>query len=272
MSGVIVVPSEIPRDDSFESVELRRKLAAAFRIIAHRQMDDGIAGHISVRVPGAPGEFWVNPLGMLFEEITADDLLRVNHQGQILSGRHRYYNRAGFCIHSAIHQKRPDVNAICHTHPPKGTAFSALGIPMKILDQTACAFHRDQAVFTKYTGVVTEPELAEELSDALGEMRVAILQNHGILTCASTIEQAVVDMLDMERTCELNLLAMKAGEIREIPDEVAEATKSTFVSPGRIRLEWQARVRQIERIDPHYAGSRHRASLDGPPSSSRHRS
>lgn len=256
MSAVVRMPIDPSEEDSPEAVELKRKLAAAFRIIAFHGLDDGIAGHVSVRVPGAPGEFWVNPLGMLFEEITADDLLRVNHAGKVLSGRHRYYNRAGFSIHSAIHQKRPEVNAICHTHSPKGTAFSALGIPMKILDQTACSFFRDQAVFTKYTGVVTEPGVAAEVAGSLGDLRVAILQNHGIITCASTIEQAVVDMLDMERTCELNLSAMKAGEIREIPDEVAEATKGTFVSPGRIRLEWRARVRQIERTDPHYAGRR----------------
>ncbi len=254
MSAVVHVPAPSGQDESVEAAELKTKLAAAFRIIAHFDMDDGIAGHISVRVPGAPDEFWVNPLGMLFEEITGDDLLRVNHMGEVLSGRHRYYNRAGFCIHSAIHRRRPEVNAICHTHPPRGTAFSALGVPMKILDQTACSFFDDQAVFTKYTGVVTEPELADELAVALGDKRVAILQNHGVLTCATTVEQAVIDMLDMERTCGLNLLALAAGAVREVPDDVAEATKHTFVSPGRVRLEWRARVRQIERSDPHYAG------------------
>jgi ribulose-5-phosphate 4-epimerase/fuculose-1-phosphate aldolase len=256
MSGAARVPFSSADEDSPESVELKTKLAAAFRIIARRRMDDGIAGHISVRVPGAPDEFWVNPLGMLFEEVTADDLLRVNHAGEILAGRHRYYNRAGFCIHSAIHRRRRDVNAVCHTHPPHGTAFSALGVPMKILDQTACSFFEDQAVFTKYTGVVNEPDLAEDLAVALGDMRVAVLQNHGLITCATTIEQAVIDMLDMERTCELNLRAMAAGVILEVPADVAAATKSTFVSPGRVRLEWKARVRQIERNDPHYAGLR----------------
>ena len=106
-----------------ECRQLKRTLAAAFRIIARRRLDDGIAGHISVRVPGTTDQFWVNPLGLLFEEITADDLLRIDHSGNIVEGKHDMYNQAGFAIHSEIHKARPDVVAICHTHAPKGTAF-----------------------------------------------------------------------------------------------------------------------------------------------------
>lgn len=238
-----------------ECRELKVKLAAAFRILARRRLDDGIAGHISVRVPGTRDQFWVNPLGLLFEEITADDLLRIDHEGRILEGKHPLYNQAGFCIHSEIHKARPDVIAVCHTHPPKGTAFSALGIPLKLIDQNACSFWNDQAVFAKYTGVVADEVLAAELAQAIGQKRVAILQNHGVITLSTTIEQAVVDMLDLERTAELNLLALKAGEVREVPDDVAEITQRVFTSAPRVFLQWAALVRQIEGLVPHYAGS-----------------
>ena len=238
-----------------ECRQLKRTLAAAFRIIARRRLDDGIAGHISVRVPGTTDQFWVNPLGLLFEEVTADDLLRIDHAGNIVEGKHDMYNQAGFAIHSEIHKARPDVVAICHTHSPKGTAFSSLGIPMKILDQTACSFWNAQAVFTKYTGVVADQGLAQELAAALGDNRVAILQNHGLVTVSNMIEQTVVDMLDMERTCELNLWAMKAGEIKEVDGEVAAITKMVFSSEPRVMLQWNALVRQIENEEPHYAGS-----------------
>lgn len=230
-----------------ECVELKRKLATAFRIIARRRLDDGIAGHISVRVPGTVDQFWVNPLGLFFEEVTPDDLLRIDHAGEILEGRHPQYNQAGFCIHSAIHRARPDVNAICHTHPPKGTAFAALGVPLKILDQNACSFWNDQALYAEYSGVVKDDAQAAELAAALGEKRVAVLMNHGLITCAASLEQSVIDMLDLERTCELNLWAMKAGEIREVPDDVAATARRVFTSPSRIRLQWAALVRQVER-------------------------
>jgi ribulose-5-phosphate 4-epimerase/fuculose-1-phosphate aldolase len=238
-----------------ESAELKIKLAAAFRIIAQHGLDDGIAGHISVRVPGASDQFWVNPLGPWFEEITADDLLRIDHEGNILEGRHEIYNRAGFCIHSEIHKARPEVVAICHTHPPSGTAFSALGLPLRIVDQTSCSFWDEQAVFTKYTGVVDDLDLAKELAAALGDKRVAILQNHGLVTCSKSIEQAVVDMLDLERTCDLNLRLLNAPGVQEVPPAVALETRRVFKSRSRVRLQWDALVRRIETLEPHYAGS-----------------
>src|SRR5215471_4198131 len=163
-----------------ECRELKRNLAAAFRMIARRRMDDGIAGHISCRVPGTRDQFWVNPLGLFFEEVTANDLLVVHHDGRILEGD-RPYNPAAFAIHATLHAARPEVHAICHTHPPKGTAFAALGRPIKILDQTACSFYDDHALVSEYDGVVNTTGQAEGMARGLEGKRAAVLQNHGLI-------------------------------------------------------------------------------------------
>lgn len=251
------VTPEFAARNTPECVELKRKLAAGFRIIARRKMDDGIAGHISCRVPGTHDEFWVNPLGPLFEEVTADDLLVVNLKGDILEGD-RPYNQAAFAIHSTLHAERHDVAAICHTHPPKGTAFASLGRPIKILDQNACSFYEDHALVREYDGVVATGEQAQGLLRAMGEKRVAVLQNHGLITLGNSVEQAVIDMLDLERTCELNLAVLaRWEEAIEVTGEAALQARSVFTSPGRLYFQWNALVRQVEKQTPHYAGLRH---------------
>jgi ribulose-5-phosphate 4-epimerase/fuculose-1-phosphate aldolase len=235
--------------------ELKAKLAAAFRIIARRKMDDGIAGHVSCRIPGRPDEFWVNPLGLFFEEITADDLLVVNHEGRILEGT-RPYNPAAFAIHATLHAARPEVMAICHTHPPKGTAFAALGRPIKIVDQTSCSFYDDHALVAEYEGIVDSAEKAGGMARALEGKRAGILQNHGLITLGASVEQAVIDMLDLERTCELNLSLLACwDQVIEVPRETALDAKESLTSFARIFLQWGGLVRQIERQTPHYAGS-----------------
>ncbi|MBM4361270.1 MAG: class II aldolase/adducin family protein [Deltaproteobacteria bacterium] len=230
-----------------ECREIKAKLAAGFRILARRRMDDGIAGHISCRVPGAVDEFWVNPLGLFFEEVTADDLIVVNHQGHVVDGD-RPYNQAAFAIHATIHAARPDVMAVCHTHPPKGTAFAALGRPIKIIDQTACSFHDDHVLVPEYEGVVADKGMAESMARALGTRRVAVLQNHGLITLGRSVEQAIIDMLDLERTCELNLAVLaRWDEVIEVPAAVALQAREVFTSFGRLYLQWEGLVRQVER-------------------------
>lgn len=230
----------------------RVKLAAAYRIIARRGLDDGLAGHISMRVPGAPDYFWVNPFGMYFHEITADNLVLVNAKGEIIDGG-VMINYAGFCIHAAIHHARPDVNCAVHTHPPAGTAYSALKMPLEPLDQTGCSFFDDHAVYCNYTGVVVEDQQAQEIVDALGNRRALILANHGLLTAAETIEQALIDMLDMERTCDVNLRALATGRpLQVVPPEVALQSRAVLTQPGRYPFQWAAMIRQLNRFETDY--------------------
>lgn len=232
--------------------EERVKLAAAYRMIARRGLDDGIAGHISLRVPGAPEYFWVNPFGCLFREVTAENLVLVSKDGEILDGG-AMINFAGFQIHSAIHQARPDVNCAVHTHPPAGSAFSSLAVPLEALDQTACSFVDDHAVYRNYTGIVIDSDQAREIVEALGDKRALILANHGLLTCAGTVEQALIDMLDMERTCEVNLRAMATGRpLQPVPREVALQSRMILTQEGRYPFQWQAMIRDLDRSETDY--------------------
>jgi len=233
---------------------LKFKLAAAYRMLADRGFDEGVAGHISVRVPDAPEYFWVNPFGMLFEEITADRLVLVNEQGEILTGW-PLINYAGFCIHSAVHQARPDVHCIVHSHPPAGTTFSTLGRELQMLEQVTCSFFEDHVVYQEYEGVVIDPSLARGIVDALGNRRAAILVNHGLLTCGHSIEQAMTDFIDLERACDINLRALATGqELSVVPEASARQAKAVYTQPMRWGFTWQALIRQLSRrIDTPFA-------------------
>ena len=240
--------------DTPEARELKFKLAAAYRMLADRGFDEGVAGHISVRVPGAPDHFWVNPFGLLFEEVTAEQLALVNEQGEILTGW-PLVNYAGFCIHSSIHQSRPDINCIVHSHPPAGTAFSTLGQELRMLEQVTCSFYEDHVVYEDYEGVVIDPSLAVGIVESLQDKRAAILVNHGLLTCAASIEQAMTDFIDLERACEMNLRALASGqELKEVPRESALQARSVYTNDMRWGFTWQALIRQlVRRIDTPFA-------------------
>jgi len=238
--------------DTPEAREQKVKLAAAYRILARLGLDDGVAGHISLRVPGAPEYFWVNPFGLFFSEVRADNLVLVNSEGEIMQGG-PMVNLAGFHIHSAIHHARPDVNCACHTHPPAGSAYSALGIPLEPLDQTGCSFFEDHAVYDDYTGIVLDGEQTEGIVEALADKRALILANHGLLTCASTVEQALIDMIDMERTCKINMTAMSTGRpLKSAPPEVARQSRTVLTQPRRFPFLWAALIRQLDRVEPDY--------------------
>jgi len=238
--------------DTPEARAEKVKLAAAYRMLARLGMDDGVAGHISMRVPGAADYFWVNPFGMLFSEVRADNLVLVNAKGEILTGG-SMINLAGFCIHSAIHHARPDVHCAVHTHPPGGSAYSALGMLLEPLDQTGCSFYDDHALYAEYTGVVIDEEQTTGIVSALGDKRALILANHGLLTCASTIEQALIDMIDMERTCKVNMAAMSTGRpVLPVPGEVALQSRAVLTQPGRWPFQWSAMIRDLNRHETDY--------------------
>lgn len=230
----------------------RVKLAAAYRIIARKGLDDGIAGHISLRVPGAPDYFWVNPFGKFFSEVTGDNLVLVNHKGEIIDGG-PMINFAGFCIHSAIHKTRSDVHCACHTHPPAGTAFSALGIELEPLDQVGCSFYEDCVLHVEYGGVVLDHDYAQGIADALGDKRALVLQNHGLLTCGTSVEQALIDMLDLERTCNVNLRAYSTGKrVHPVPAEGALQARSVYTQPMRYPFHFAALIRWLNQYETDY--------------------
>ncbi|MEO9137967.1 MAG: class II aldolase/adducin family protein, partial [Jatrophihabitans sp.] len=146
----------------FDTVEQERahrkaKLAAAFRMFSKAGLDEGVAGHITVRDPADPSTFWVNPFGMHFSMIRSSDLVRVDEEGQVVEGD-RAVNGAAVAIHCAVHAARPDVLAAAHAHGPYGKTLSSLDVTVEPLTQDACAFYDDIATFDTYTGVVLDKE------------------------------------------------------------------------------------------------------------------
>jgi ribulose-5-phosphate 4-epimerase/fuculose-1-phosphate aldolase len=213
------------RDTEHERLWRKQRLALSFRIFGRFGFDEGVAGHITARDPGDPTLFWVNPFGMSFKQITVDDLLLVDHRGQVVEGIWPV-NRAAFAIHSSVHDARPDVVAAAHSHSKFGRAFAALGRELAPLTQDSCLFFEDHSLFDDYTGTVNDPEEGKRLAHALGGNKATILRNHGLLTVGTSVEEAVFWYVTMERTCEVELLARAAGEPVLIDDEVARATQA----------------------------------------------
>lgn len=213
----------VERSVTDERTWRKQRLALAFRIFGRLGFDEGVAGHITARDPEHPDHFWVNPFGLSFKLITADDLLLVDHQGEVVEGDWPV-NRAAFAIHAAIHAARPDVVAAAHSHSKSGRAWSTLGRTLSAITQDSCIFHEDHVLFDDYTGVVNDPEEGKRIAHALADNKAAILRNHGILTVGQSIEEAVFWYVTMERTCEVELTARAAGEPTLIEHDVARQT------------------------------------------------
>jgi ribulose-5-phosphate 4-epimerase/fuculose-1-phosphate aldolase len=213
-----------------ERTERKHKLAAALRIFGRFGFDEGVAGHVTVRDPERTDHFWVNPFGRSFKQMRVRDLILVNHDGDIVEGD-GLLNQAAFAIHSQIHKNLPHVTAAAHTHSLYGKAWSSLGRLLDPLTQDSCAFYNDHVLFDDFTGVVLDTSEGERISAALGTRKAAILQNHGLLTVGSTVDEVAWWYITMERTCQAQLLAEAAGEPIRIRDDVAELTHSQVGQP-----------------------------------------
>jgi ribulose-5-phosphate 4-epimerase/fuculose-1-phosphate aldolase len=213
-----------------ERLYRKQRLAAGLRLFGRFGFDEGVAGHITVRDPEQTDHFWVNPMGKSFKQMKVSDLIRVNHQGQVMEGQ-GLLNGAAFTIHGHIHQARPEVVAAAHAHSVYGKAWSALGRRLDPITQDACAFYRDLGLFDRYTGVVLSDTEAGGIVTALGKQKACILQNHGLLTVGETVEAALWWYITLERSCQAQLLAEAAGSPVSIEPKYAERTGEMVGSP-----------------------------------------
>jgi len=214
-----------PVPPTFDDVAAERQyrkeqLAAGFRIFGRFGFSEGVAGHITVRDPEFPDTFWVNGFGQSFTQIKASDLIRCDHDGNVLEGRF-HVNRAAFVIHAEVHRARPDVIAAAHSHSLHGKAFASLGIPLDPITQDACAFFEDHGLYLGYGGVASDVEEGKRIGAALAGYKAAILQNHGLITVGESVAEAVWWFVTMERSCQAQLLAMAAGTPKLIDRETA---------------------------------------------------
>jgi len=205
----------LPLPTTFDSVEEERahrkaKLAAAFRMFSKAGLDEGVAGHVTVRDPEFPDSYWVNPFGMHFSMIKSSDLVRVDHEGNVVEGE-RAVNGAAVAIHCAVHAARPDVVAAAHAHGPYGKTLSSLDMTIEPLTQDSCAFFEDIGTYTDYRGVVLSSEEGDRIGRALGTHKAVILRNHGMLTVGESVDSAAWWFLTLERTSQSQLMAYSAA-------------------------------------------------------------
>jgi len=234
----------------------RVDLAACYRLIDLYGMSDLIANHVSVRVPGEPDHFLINPYGLLYEEITASSLLKIDLDGNVIAQPPFDYgvNRAGFVIHSAIHRARHDVDCVIHTHTAAGMAVSALDCGLLPITQTSMRFAH--VAYHDYEGVVLELTQQERLVADLGDHDLMILRNHGLLVVGATIPQAFNHIHRAELACKTQLMAMAAGAgLVTPPQAVIEQTFQAYQPHTRRPfglLDWPALLRKLDRLDPSY--------------------
>lgn len=237
-----------------ERLHRKQKLAGAFRLFSKFGFDEGVAGHITARDPEFTDTFWVNPFGVHFSQIKVSNLLRVDHEGNVVEGNHPV-NCAAFAIHSAVHTMRPDVNAAAHTHSPYGRAWSALGRTLDPITQDACAFYNDHAVYDDFGGVAVEVDEGMRIAKALGPNKAAILQNHGIITAGETVDAAAWWYICLERSCQVQLLAEAASHgkpLKTISPESAGQTYNIVGSPYAGWFQFQPLYARILKEQPDF--------------------
>jgi len=254
-AGVLNIPS-MKDQCSPEEWQARVDLAACYRLVDLYGMSDMMANHISVRVPGEEA-FLINAYGMMYEEITASSLIKVDHDGNILAkpdfGDLNYgINRAGYVIHSAVHAARPEVGCVIHTHSWASMAVSSLDCGLLPLTQTSMRFLK--IGYHEYEGVVLNTDEQASLVRDLGQGEALILRNHGALTVGRTVGEAFNWMHRIELSCHAQLAAMACNTpLRPVPAPVLEETWNNY-QPGTRRpygvMEWPALLRKLDRMDP----------------------
>ncbi|HEX6635550.1 MAG TPA: class II aldolase/adducin family protein [Usitatibacter sp.] len=240
-----------------EEWQARVDLAACYRLVAHYGMADMMANHVSARVPGEEGAFLINAYGMMYEEITASSLIKIDIDGNILArpdfGALDYgINKAGYVIHGAIHRARPEVGCVIHTHTWAGMAVSALECGLLPISQTAMRFLK--IGYHDYQGVVLDRAEEESLVRDLGDGEALILRNHGLLTVGGTVGEAFNWMHRLELSCRSQLAAMATGaKLNAVPADVLEKTWLNYQPRTRRPyglMEWPALLRMLDRMDP----------------------
>jgi len=240
-----------------EEWALRVDLAAAYRLVALFGWDDLIFTHISARVPGRTDHFLINPYGLLFEEITASNLVKIDLQANVVEPTSHLINRAGFVIHSAIHAARADARCIVHTHTIDGIAVSVQRSGLLPLSNSAFAV-LDSLAYHEYEGRVTRDEERHTLVADLGRKHNLILRNHGLLTLGETVAGAFVRMFCLATACTIQIRAQSTGEpLALISEQVLNRDRGPPITPAETRvnsvqLTWSALLRRLDRLDPSF--------------------
>ncbi|MHB9848073.1 class II aldolase/adducin family protein [Streptomyces krungchingensis] len=259
MTDTLTTPAAVDATAE-EELRLRRELAAVYRLVAHFRMTDLIFTHISQRLPGPDNHFLINPYGLLFEEITASNLVKIDLDGNPVEPTPHPVNPAGFVIHSAIHKARPDAHCVLHTHTRAGCAVAAQRDGLLPVNQMSMEFH-NRVGYHDYEGVALNLDEQQRLIADLGHHPALILRNHGLLTVGESAAQAFLRMYYLEKACEIQVTAQAGGAPLVLPpaqvceytaQQLAGEADADFQDDIAYDLAWAALLRLVERIAPDY--------------------
>jgi ribulose-5-phosphate 4-epimerase/fuculose-1-phosphate aldolase len=231
-------------------------LAACYRLIDAYGMTDLIYNHITLRIPGTE-HLLINLYGLLYKEITATSLAKIDVEGNILSKPETDYgiNRSGFVIHGAIHKARPEVAAVIHTHTRAGMAVASMKCGLLPLTQTSMRFVGHHGIHD-YEGPAIDLAERERIVADLGNHDALIMRNHGLLTCGATVQQAFNTMYQLELSCRAQVDAMAARTELTLPSRETLEKTAHLYQPGTRRpygvMEWTALLRKLDRTDTSY--------------------
>ena len=260
MATVIKAPTTnrtVRSQVSREEWGAREDLAALYRFIATKKWDDHIFTHLSMRVPGEPNAYLLNPLNLTFDEITASSLLKVSSKGEKMLESPYLLNRAAYIIHHAVYAAIDHANCVIHLHTPHGTAVSMQADGLLPYSQHAMML--GEIAYHDYEGLATHEEECERLARDMGESKCMVLRNHGTLTWGQTVADAFGLMFNFERACEYQVLAMAGGAKLYKPDDKAIRDTATMQYRRKNpednpynKAAWDAVRRNLDHSQPDY--------------------
>ncbi len=235
--------------------EVRVDLAACYRLVALYGMTDLALTHISARVPGHPDQFFLNPYGLLFDEITASSLVKIDMDGNPVEESDYEVNRAGYVIHSAILAARPELNCVLHTHTIAGMAVSAQAEGLLPLAQCSMRFF-NRLAYHDFEGISLDTDERSRLQASMGDKYALMLRNHGLLVAGRTVAEAWSLNWSLERACQVQVAATGNGSmtVSPAPAEVAEHTARQMWDRNEPsgKREWPSLLRQLDKANPGY--------------------
>jgi ribulose-5-phosphate 4-epimerase/fuculose-1-phosphate aldolase len=239
--------------------KLRVNLAACYRLVAMYGWSDLIFTHISAKLPesvsGKDHHFLINPYGLMFDEITASSLLKIDLQGKQINESSFYVNHAGFVIHSTIHEARHDAVCVLHTHSRAGVAVSAQKDGLLPISQQSSLLLSSLA-YHDYEGLAVHDDERDRLKADLGDNKYMILRNHGLLTVGCSVPDAFLAMYFLETSCQIQVSAQAGGTLSPVPQKVLDGvTAAVRVQQSKgsaADLAWPALLRRLDRLSPGY--------------------
>jgi L-fuculose-phosphate aldolase len=228
-----------------DETELREKLVDAGHILDHEGQGDYCMGHVTVRTPDAPGHILMKAGAMGFDEMTPENIVTIDIEGEKTAGEHKRHNEV--YIHTEIMRDRPEILSVVHTHAPYSVIFSSLGKPILPVGHSGAIFFEELPVFSDTTDLIVTPELGKDVARCLGDHKALLLRNHGIVTAGRTLEEAVYLAIFLENACWMQVMAEQAGGPKLVsPPDEARAKKRISRPENQVNL-FDYMVRRVRR-------------------------